>query len=180
MEPRAQEPSRPDHGGPGPARSSVGPPSPAQTSRRGRRGVVRVTSAAAVALGLVVAGGSVAYASTGGSAPPGQLAPGAGGPHARPAAVGTVKSVGASSFVLTTHAGTQVTVDVTGQTIYRDPKVTTPSLSDVTPGAHVAVLGTTSSSTVTATTVLVGLPPRPGPGGPHARPAAGAVGAATA
>ncbi|MDA8057814.1 MAG: DUF5666 domain-containing protein [Actinomycetota bacterium] len=131
-----------------------------------------MTSAAAVALGLVVAGGSVAYASTGGSAPPGQLAPGAGGPHARPAAVGTVKSVGASSFVLTTHAGTQVTVDVTGQTIYRDPKVTTPSLSDVTPGAHVAVLGTTSSSTVTATTVLVGLPPRPGPGGPHARPAA--------
>ncbi|MGC8462532.1 MAG: hypothetical protein ACP5P9_02510 [Acidimicrobiales bacterium] len=81
--------------------------------------------------------------------------------------------------MLTTHAGTEVTVDVTGQTTYRDPKVATPSLSDVTPGAHVAVLGTTSSSTVTATTVLIGLPPRPGPGGPAPAPT-GAAGAAAA
>ncbi|MDA8275399.1 MAG: hypothetical protein M0029_08475 [Actinomycetota bacterium] len=166
MEPRAPEPSSP-------ARSTGGTVGRVQASGRGRRGVVRVTSAAAVALGLIVAGGSVAYASTGGSAAPGlPPRPGAGGPHGRPAAVGTVKSAGASSFVLTTRSGTEVTVDVTAQTTYRDPKVTSPSLADVTPGAHVAVLGTTSSSTVTATTVLVGLPPRPGAGGPHGRPAA--------
>ncbi len=175
MEPRAPEPSPTGAGMSEPAHAPGDGPPRARPPERRRRGVVRVTSAAAVALGLVVAGGSVAYASTSGNPTPGHPtpghpAPGSGGTRLRPAAVGSVKSVGTSSFVLTTPSGTDMTVDVTAQTTYRDPKVTSPSFSDVTPGARVAVLGTTRTSQVTATTVMVGLPPRPGPGGPHTVP----------
>ena len=78
-----------------------------------------------------------------------------------PAAFGTVASVGTNTFTLTGHDGTTVTVDVsTTTTTYVDPAVTSPSLADVKVGAHVAVFGTDSANTVTATKVAIG-----GPGG---------------
>ena len=78
-----------------------------------------------------------------------------------PAAFGTVASVGTGSFTLTTRDGTTVTVAVDGSTTYIDGAVASPSFSDVTVGALVAVFGTTSSGTVAATKVIV-VPARTG------------------
>ena len=77
--------------------------------------------------------------------------------------MGTVLSVDAASgsFTLQSPAGTTYTVDVSASTTYREPGQASPSLKDVTKGDHVAVVGTLSSTTVTANTVLIG-----GPGGP--------------
>jgi preprotein translocase subunit YajC len=93
--------------------------------------------------------------------PGGGKAFGPGGPGGPPAAVGTVKSVGSDSFTLTTSDGSTVTVHVSSSTKYMDPGVSSPSLANVTVGEHVAVIGTESSNTVTATSVLIGVPPRP-------------------
>jgi hypothetical protein len=97
-----------------------------------------------------------------------------------PAAAGTVKSVGTDIFTLTTHSGTVVTVDVSSSTTYVDPKVTSASLSNVTVGEQVAVVGTDTSNTVTATKVLIGAPGGPGgqggPGGPGGQGAPGGQG----
>ena len=150
---------------------------PAQRSRRRR--TLRLTTAAAVALGLAVGGSAVASAS--GSTTSTTPAPHGGHDFGGtpPTAFGTVASVGANTFTLTTHDGTTVTVDVTSSTTYVDRAVTSPSLADVTVGAHVAVFGTKAASTVTATKVAVGGPdgdgPGQGPGGPGfggTRPAA--------
>ena len=145
-------------------------PSVSQKRRRG----VRVTTAAAVALGLAISGGAVANAATS-SSPSSSTAtgtaPAAGGPPngagtgrppfggTPPAAVGTVKSVGSGSFTLTTPSGTTVTVDVDSSTSYLDPEKSSPSVADVTVGAHVAVFGTDTANTVTATKVAIGGPP---------------------
>jgi hypothetical protein len=142
---------------------------PSNRSRRGRG--VRVTSAAAVALGLAVAGGSVAGATSNapspstssGSAPQGNRPPGGGSP---PAVVGTVKSVGDGTFTITTQDGTTVTVNVSSSTTYRDHDVTSPSLANVTVGERVAVFGSDNANVVTATGVAIGAPPDGGgPGG---------------
>lgn len=154
-------------------------PYPEISSRR-RRGV-RVMSAAAVALGLVVAGGSVAGASTSSSnstAPSGTCAPPSSGSSsgrppfggAKPAAVGTVTAKGDGSFTLDSTGGTTVTVEVSDSTSYFDPGVTSPSIADVTVGEHVAVFGTESSGSVAATGVAIGLPPSGGKGGLGAPP----------
>ena len=100
-----------------------------------------------------------------------------GGPGGRhgfggtpPAAVGTVASVGANTFTLTTPDKTTVTVDVTGTTTYQDPGVTSPSFTSLKAGDHVAVFGTDTNNTVAATQVCIGgstVPP--GPGGPGDR-----------
>ncbi len=104
----------------------------------------------------------------GGPGGPGDM-DGPGGRHGMggtpPAAVGTVASVGTNTFTLTGRDGTTVTVDVSSTTTYVDPAVTSPSLADVKVGAHVAVFGTDSSNTVTATKVAIGGPD--GPGGRH-------------
>jgi preprotein translocase subunit YajC len=96
---------------------------------------------------------------------------GPGGPGGHdgtpPAAVGTVKSVGAGTFALTTQHGTTVTVNVGSSTTYLDHDVTSPSIANVTVGAHVAVFGTDTSDTVTATKVAIGAPPTGGPRGPR-------------
>ncbi len=140
---------------------------------RRRRGV-RVTTAAAVALGLAVAGGVAGAASSSSSAntPSSSsgtaLAAQSGGTAmcgSPPAAVGTVKSVGDNTFTLTTSSGSTVTVDVGSSTKYVDPSVSSPTFSNVTVGEHVAVIGTESSNTVTATSVLIGAPPAGGMGG---------------
>ena len=159
----------------------------AGSATRRRRGV-RVTTAAAVALGLAIAGGVAGAASSSGSSGTPSSSSGtaltaqSGGMAAcgsPPAAVGTVKSVGDDTFALTTASGSMVTVDVGSSTKYVDPSVSSPSFSNVTVGEHVAVMGTESSNTVTATTVLIGAPPAGvkgsggfGPGGPGGPPAA--------
>jgi len=82
-----------------------------------------------------------------------------------PAAFGTVASVGTDTFTLTSRDGTTVTVKVSGSTTYEDPSVTTATLADVKVGDHVAVFGTDTDNTVTATKVAVGGPGGPGQGG---------------
>jgi preprotein translocase subunit YajC len=146
-------------------------PAVRQKSRRG----IRVTTAAALALGLAVSGGAVAGAAstspssatstTGSSA---DRPPIGGTP---PVAFGTVKSVGDSTFTITAGDGTTVTVNVSSATTYRDRAVTSPTMANVTVGAHVAVFGTDTSNVVTATSVAIGQPggdmsgPMGGPGG---------------
>jgi preprotein translocase subunit YajC len=150
------------------ARLASGP-----AARPKRRRGVRVTSAAVIALGLSLAGGTVAGAA---SASPGTSSPSStasGSPTGRPpmggsppAAFGTVKSVGDGTFTVTELDGTVVTVNVGSTTAYLDPGVTSPSLADVTVGAHVAVFGTDTSDVIAATRVAIGMPPAGGKGGP--------------
>jgi preprotein translocase subunit YajC len=159
-----------EHQESGPVRASDDPFSVLHRRRRG----VRVTTAAAVALGLALGGGAVAGAATGSSTsttnPPGHS--GFPGGHAGfggtpPAAFGTVKTVGSGSFTVASHDGTTVTVDVSSSTTYTDPSVTSPTFSTIKVGDHVAVFGTDTSDTVTATKVAIGGPDGPGgPGGP--------------
>ncbi len=87
-------------------------------------------------------------------------------PGAMPTAVGAVKSVAGNSFIVTAQDGSTVTVDVGSRTAYFDPGVSSPTLADVKVGEHVAVFGTKTSSTVTATQVAIGSPPAGGKGGP--------------
>ena len=143
--------------------------------RRRKRGV-RVTTAAAVALGLAVGGATVAGAASTTSSPPssststsqpGRPPIGGGTP---PAAVGTVKSVGDGTFTITSQDGTAVTVNVSSTTTYRDMGVTSASIANITVGEHVAVFGSDTSSTVTATSVAIGIPPAGGKGGPVGAP----------
>jgi hypothetical protein len=149
-------------------------PFPAVSQRR-RRGV-QVTSAAAIALGLVLAGSAAAGATTPSTAS--KPVPSATSGHqpfdgARPAAVGTVKSVGDGMFTVTTQGGTTVTVAVDGSTTYFDPGVSSPSSGSVAVGQQVAVFGSEASDSVAATRVAIGLPPSGGPGGPGSGPAPG-------
>jgi len=86
-------------------------------------------------------------------------ASGGGGSNARsgPAAggsIGKVTSASTSGFVLSTSGGQKVTVKETSSTTYE--KGTSPaSSSDVTNGKTALVLGTTDSTTITATQVIV-------------------------
>ena len=122
-----------------------------------------VVGAAAIA----VAGGSygiVSATSGSGSTAAASTAPAAGssgdgGSNARsgPAAggsSGTVSSLSTSGFTITTPAGQKVTVKETSSTTYQNG--TSPaSASAITTGEPVLVLGTTSSTTITATQVIV-------------------------
>jgi hypothetical protein len=128
---------------------------------RAKSKVARIAGASSVVLALGIATGGIAGAATTKSAgsPAGTLKPrhavGLGG--TRPAAVGTVKSIGDDTFTLTTHSGTEVTVNVArATTTYQDRGVTAPTFANVTVGSHVAVVGTDSANTVAATRVLIG------------------------
>ena len=93
------------------------------------------------------------------SAPPGQFASGHGGSNARsgPAAggsIGNVSSVSTSGFELLTSAGQKVTVKETSSTKYENG-TRAASGSVVTKGKTVLVLGTTNSTTITATQVIL-------------------------
>jgi hypothetical protein len=118
-----------------------------------------------------------AAASTGHSASAGGLGSGGGGSNARsgPAAggaSGTVGGMSTSSFTMTTSAGQKVTVDEASSTTYQ--KGTSPaSASAITPGEAVLVLGTTSSTTITATQVIV--QPAGGAGSAASSAAAGVI-----
>ena len=135
---------------------------PYATLNRRRRGV-RVTYAAAVAVGLAVGGGAIAGAATGSPTSTTEPTTHAEGPGEHdglgstpPVAFGTVATVGADSFTLTSHDGATVTVNVSGTTTYVDAAVTTPSFADVKVGERVAVVGNISGNTVAATKVAVG------------------------
>jgi hypothetical protein len=124
-------------------------------------------SIAAGAAAIAVAGGSYGIVSATSSSSPaaassgfaGGLRSGGGGSNARsgPAsggAAGTVGSVSASGFAISTSAGQKVTVDEASSTTYQ--KGTSPaSASALTAGEPVLVLGTTSGTTITATQVIV-------------------------
>jgi hypothetical protein len=69
-------------------------------------------------------------------------------------ASGTIASVSASSFSLSTSAGQKVTVDEAPATTYQKG-ANSASASIITAGENVVVLGTTDSTTITATQVIV-------------------------
>ena len=138
----------------------------------GAYGIVSATSSSpAAASSSSAAASSGSGPAVGGPGGPG--GPGGGGSNARsgPAAggaSGTVGSVSGSGFTMTTSAGQKVTVDEAPGTTYQ--KGTTPvSATAITAGEPVLVLGTTSSTTITATQVTVQ------PAGTAATPASSAA-----
>ncbi len=124
--------------------------------------------ATAIAIGAGAYGIVSATASTGSGtvttasstpAASGQRVPGGGGSNARsgPGAggsIGEVSSVSTSGFVLSTSAGESVTVRETSSTTY-EKGTNSASASVVTKGRTALVLGTTDSTTITATQVIV-------------------------
>jgi hypothetical protein len=118
----------------------------------GSYGIVSATSSS----GSAAASSSPAASSGGFAGGPGS---GGGGSNARsgPAsggASGTVASLSASEFTMTTSAGQKVTVDETSSTTYQNG--TSPaSASAITAGTPVLVLGTASGTTITAAQVIV-------------------------
>jgi hypothetical protein len=93
-------------------------------------------------------GGSRGDAGSGGASNA-RSGPAAGG------ADGTVTSMSESSFALTTSAGQKVTIDENASTQYLNGTIST-SASAVTKSDSVLVLGTTDSTTITASQVFVG------------------------
>jgi membrane-bound inhibitor of C-type lysozyme len=95
--------------------------------------------------------GGLAGGSRTGSGSNARSGPAAGG------SIGTASSVSTSGFTLTTSAGQKVTIKEASSTTYEQG--TSPvSASAVTDGARVLVLGTTDSTTITATEVIVSPP----------------------
>ncbi|MEA2265556.1 MAG: hypothetical protein QOE27_1139, partial [Solirubrobacteraceae bacterium] len=93
------------------------------------------------------------------SAASGQRVAGGGGSNARsgPAAggsIGKVTSVSTSGFTLLTSAGEKVTIKETSSTTY-EKGTKSASASAVTTGKTTLVVGTTNSTTITATQVIV-------------------------
>ncbi len=73
-------------------------------------------------------------------------------------AAGTVDSMSASKFTLSTSSGQKVTVDKTSSTRYQkgtSSNSSSSSASAITNGESVLVLGTTSGTTITASQVIV-------------------------
>ena len=96
-------------------------------------------------------GGFAGGSGTGGSGSNARSGPAAGG------SVGTASNVSASGFTLTTATGQKVTIKEASTTTYEQG--TSPAtVSAVTTGAPVLVLGTTDSSTITAAQVIVDPP----------------------
>jgi len=96
-------------------------------------------------------GGFAGGSGTGGSGSNARSGPAAGG------SAGTASSVTSSGFTLTTTTGQKVTIKEASSTTYEQG--TNPaSISAVTSGASVLVLGTTDSSTITASQVIVDPP----------------------
>jgi hypothetical protein len=134
------------------------PPSRAPAGSRAKRSrLTRTAVALAVVLGTGAGSVAVAQAGTTGSNNSSN-ASAARTVRTPPAAAGKVASVdtAGNSFTLTEHSGTVVTVEVSSTTTYKDGKVTAPTFANVKVGEMVRVQGTTASSTVTATSVLIG------------------------
>ena len=94
-------------------------------------------------------GGAAGGAGSGGEPSNARSGPAAGG------ADGTVSNASTSSFTLTTSTGQKVTIDENSSTEYLKGIGLTPA-SAVTNGESVLVLGTTDSTTITASQVIVG------------------------
>jgi hypothetical protein len=129
----------------------------------------RLSKPLAIGAAVVVIGGGAygtvaatssngsAGASTGQTAKTGFTARAGSNARSGPAAggtVGTVGSVSASSFTVSTSAGEKVTVKKASSTTYRKG-TSTVLASAVRKGVPVLVLGTTSGTTITATQVVV-------------------------
>ncbi len=127
-------------------------------SRKVTRSIVVGAAAIAVAggsYGIVSAtsSSSPAAASSGSAGSPGSGSNARSGPAAGGAA-GTVSSVSTSKFTLSTSTGQKVTVDEASSTTYQKGTSST-SVSAVTTGEPVLVLGTVNSTTITAAQVIV-------------------------
>jgi hypothetical protein len=112
----------------------------------------------AVLIGACTSAQSNSSGSTSGVAPSGPGSSGAGsnarsGPEPGGTA-GTVDSVSASSFTVSTATGQKVTVNEASSTTYQQG-TSSASASAITTGETVLVLGTTSSTTITARQVIV-------------------------
>jgi hypothetical protein len=119
---------------------------------RGR--MARACLVAGMAIGLVGFGSGVAAAST--SHHSGYSLNGNVG---RPGLAGTVATAPSNnSFTVTTRSGSTLTVDVATTTTYVERGVSSPSLSNVTVGELVAVFGSTSGTTVSASEVSISAP----------------------
>jgi len=153
------------------------PPSPASSApsgsgHRGATGFLRSATVAWIVAGLLaltVAGLSVALASRSSSAariltPSGRSVPNPGRSFGGPGffgggagssgVVGTVASVANGHFTVTDRSGATVTVDEQSSTTYYNGATSTSSSAVVT-GSRVAVQGSRSANTVTATRVIV-------------------------
>jgi hypothetical protein len=128
-----------------------------------RNGWIAVAALLAPAIGVAGCGStsSSATTSTSSSAAPAAYTASSsgGGSNARsgPAAggsIGKVSSVSKSGFGLTTSAGEKVTVKETSSTTYEKGTKSAPA-SAVTKGKTALVLGTTDSTTITATQIIV-------------------------
>jgi hypothetical protein len=111
----------------------------------GSYGIVSATSSSGPA---AASGGFAGGPGSGGGGSNARSGPAAGG------ASGTVASVSASKFTMTTSAGQKVTVDEASSTTYQKG-MSPASASAITTGAPVLVLGTTSGTTITAGQVIV-------------------------
>src|SRR5579862_2915620 len=138
-------------------------------SRKPTMHSLKPTKLAAAAAVIVIGGGAYGIVTAAASTPPvaasaagstpAHAASGGGGSNARsgPAAggsIGTVDSASGSGFTLTTSGGQNVTVKVTSSTAYWQGADAAPA-SGVTAGESVLVLGTTNSTTITATRIIV-------------------------
>ena len=116
----------------------------------GSYGIVTATSSSAT---TTPAASSSGHPSAGGSGSGARGSNARSGPAAG-GAVGTVSGISASGFTLSTSAGQKVTIKEASSTSYE--KGSSPaSASAVSTGEPVLVLGTTSSTTITATQVIV-------------------------
>jgi hypothetical protein len=120
---------------------------------------IAATAIAGGSFGIVTAtSGSASATPAASSSPAGGFGAG-GGSNARsgPAAggtAGTASSVSSSGFTLTTATGQKVTIKQTSSTTY-EKGTNAATISAVTTGTPVLVLGTTDSTTITATEVIV-------------------------
>jgi hypothetical protein len=121
---------------------------------------IRSIAVVAMVIGVAAAGYAIQGSGSGAlAAAPSGSGSGGGGSNARsgPAAGGTagiVDSVSASGFTVSTATGQKVTVNEASSTTYEQGTSSAPA-SAITTGATVMVLGTTSSTTITATQVIV-------------------------
>ncbi len=112
----------------------------------------RAVVAVAMATGVAAAGYGVAGASTTSL----NCAPSGLG---SPVAAGTVSvAPSGSAFSITTRHGATIVVNVTSTTSYTEHGVSSPTLTNVTIGELVAVFGTSSGSSVSATEVVIWAP----------------------
>lgn len=133
----------------------------ARRTRPSLRRVVGVLATVGLSGGLVAGTSGAAFGASA-SHRPGPLG-GSGGP----AVAGSVATApSGDSFTITTRSGSTETIDVAVGTTYIERGTSSPSLSNVAVGDLVAVFGSTSGTTVSATEVIIS-PPRPSnPGQP--------------